>query len=48
MNDCQFCEHSYIAGDDQCCLGFMEPKTCGDNFEIANQLKDEKVVIVNE
>ena len=33
-NECQFCENSYEVGDDMCCLGFMKPKTCGDNFVV--------------
>ena len=29
-NDCQYCQHSYIAGDEILCLGFNEPVTCED------------------
>ena len=42
VENCNYCKHSYLAGDEILCIGFKDGKDCPD-FELADYFLEDNV-----
>jgi hypothetical protein len=41
MNDCTYCQHSYVAGDEILCMRLKESETC-ESYELDEYFKENE------